>query len=233
MANERASAVRFVSEVLATCRNEGVREVTFFAVLDNASTDGTQGLLREFAAQEPGLCVVWAPENKSVVDAYVRGYREALDAGSDWILEIDAGYSHQPKEIPQFFERMSANTSCVFGSRFCADGRMSTSVNRHFISRGGTVLANMLLGTRLTDMTSGFELFSRDALSAVLAKGIRSRGHFFQTEIRAYCRDMNTAEVPIHYQNPGDPVTMAVLGDAFRNLLRLTRNRIFGTLAIT
>jgi dolichol-phosphate mannosyltransferase len=224
MANERATAVRFVTEVLAACEPHGFKSVTFFAVLDRVSRDGTLELLRELERGRAGVRVVWAPENRSVVDAYLRGYREALDAGSHWVLEIDAGYSHQPSDIPAFFEKMAEGFDCVFGSRFCAGGRITeSSLKREFISRGGTFLTNLLVGTRLTDMTSGFELFSRAALEHVLARGIHSRGHFFQTEIKAHCQAMRVAEVPIHYRAASDSVSKGVLKDAFRNLWRLYR----------
>jgi dolichol-phosphate mannosyltransferase len=227
MANERETATSFIREVLAACEPFGFTSVTFFAVLDRVSRDGTRELLHELEPNLPQLRVVWAPENRSVVDAYLRGYREALDAGCDWVLEIDAGYSHQPSDIPRFFEKMSEGHDCVFGSRFCAGGRISeSSLKREAISRGGTLLTNLLLGTRLSDMTSGFELFSRAALQEVLEKGIHSRGHFFQTEIKAHCRDLRVAEVPIHYRAASDSVNKNVLKDAFRNLWRLFRGRV-------
>jgi len=170
---------------------------------------------------------VWEPENKGEVDAYVRGYREALAAGCDWILEIDAGYSHQPSDIPQFFARMKEGYACVFGSRFCEGGRIEEgSFKRHVISRGGTLLANLVLGTKLKDMTSGFELFSRAVLQQVLDRGIRSRGPFFQTEIKTYCRNLPLVEVPIHYRAPSHDLNNATLKDAFINLYRLLRLRI-------
>ena len=108
-----------------------------------------------------------------MVDAYLRGYREALAAECDWILEIDAGFSHQPDDIPQFFDKMDEGYDCVFGSRFCNGGRIyDSSLKRNLISRGGTLLANLLLGTRLKDMTSGFEMFSRPALEGVLDRAL-------------------------------------------------------------
>jgi dolichol-phosphate mannosyltransferase len=226
MANERDTAERFVREVLAACQPFRFKSLTFFAVLDRVSRDGTLDLLRELEATLPQLRVVWAPENRCVVDAYLRGYREALDAGCDWVLEIDAGYSHQPSDIPRFFEKMSEGHDCVFGSRFCRGGRITeSSLKREVISRGGTLLTNLLLGTRLTDMTSGFELFSRAALEEVLRKGINSRGHFFQTEIKAHCQHLRSTEVPIHYRAASDSVNNNVLKDAFVNLWRLFRAR--------
>src|SRR5215471_1274866 len=141
--------------------------------------------------------------------------------------EIDAGFSHQPSDIPQFFEKMLEGYDCVFGSRFCHGGSVAaSSFRRYAISRGGTLLSNALLGTSLKDMTSGFELFSRLALQHVLDRDIQSRGLFFQTEIKAYCRRFKIAEVPIHYRNPSDHVNGAQFKDAFRNLWRLFRLRL-------
>jgi dolichol-phosphate mannosyltransferase len=220
MANEAQNAARFVAAVLHQC--QGFRRVVFFAVLDQATTDNTLELLREYAVAEPRLHVVWAPENCCVVDAYIRGYREALAAGCDWILEIDAGFSHQPEDIPKFFAAMREGYDCVFGTRFSENSRLSEgSPKRYVVSRGGTLLTNLLLGTRLTDMTSGFELFSREALELVLRRGIQSRAHFFQTEIKTYCRNLRVTEVPIHYRAPSARLGLRAIKESFRQLWRL------------
>jgi dolichol-phosphate mannosyltransferase len=210
--------------VLSRCRAGGFKSVEFFAVLDHACKDNTRELLTEHAKSTPELQVVWSPEDRSVVDAYVSGYRAALAGGCDWILEIDAGFSHDPAEIPQFFERMRQGYDCVFGSRFCDGGAVvDTSFKRRLISKGGTVLANLVLGTKLADMTSGFELFSRKTLERVLERGIHSRGPFFQTEIKTYCRNLKTCEVPIHYTSASHDVGQSALSDSFKNLWRLFR----------
>lgn len=231
MANERDSAVGFVTAVLEQCKDKGFKSVKFFAVLDRVSKDGTVDLLRELEKSQPSFQLVWAPENRSVVDAYMRGYREAVTAGCDWILEIDAGYSHQPADIPQFFEKMAEGYDCVFGSRFCEGGQITdSSSKRYMISRGGTLLTNALLGTKLKDMTSGFEMFTRPVLEEVLNRGVKSRGHFFQTEIKAHCRKFRITEVPIHYRSASDSVNNMVIKDAFSNLWRLFRLRVQGGL---
>lgn len=228
MANEGADSTRFVQAVLRYC--DGVGTVTFHAVLDTATTDNSLELLRDLANSEPRLHVVWAPENRCVVDAYVRGYREALAAGADWILEIDAGFSHRPEDIPPFFEAMRQGRDCVFGSRFMPGGSFDGSAKRYLISRGGTVAANLLLGTRQTDMTSGFELFSSSALQMVLKRGIQSRAHFFQTEIKVYCRNLHIVEVPIRYGSPSPRLSQSALADSLQQLWRLFRLRLSGKL---
>ena len=83
------------------------------------------------------------------------------------------------------------------------------------------MLSNLLLGTKLKDMTSGFELFSRAALEEVLAKGVHSRGHFFQTEIKAHCQHLRFTEVPIHYRAASDSVNNNVLKEAERLVEKL------------
>ena len=229
MANERSTAVEFVNSVLEQCKE--FESAKFFAVFDNACKDGTFDLLKGLQSELPELEVIWAPENRCVVDAYMRGYRAALDADCDWILEIDASFSHQPSEIPQFFDKMAQGYDCVFGSRFCKGGKFTDApFSRRLISRWGSVLTNLLLGTKLRDMTSGFEIFASAALRKVLDKGIQSRGHFFQTEIKVYCRNLRIAEVPIHYCAPSQNVNAAVIMDAFSNLFRLFGKRLAGNL---
>ena len=229
MANEGEDAPRFVSAVLDRC--DGFRSVSFLAILDRATTDNSLELLKQLEGTEPRLRVVWAPENRCVVDAYLRGYKEALRSGADWILEIDAGFSHQPDDIPRFFQTMEEGYDCVFGSRFIRGGSISdTPIKRQVLSRGGTFLANVLLGTKLKDMTSGFELFSRNALQMVLDKGIQSRAHFFQTEIKTYCAHLRVKEVPIQYKSASPRVSRSAVMDSIRQLGRLARLRFRGEL---
>ncbi len=227
MANERETAEAFVKQVAAECQQYGFREVRHFAILDRVSKDGTLELLRSLAEGIPTLSVVYAPENRSVVDAYVRGYREALTWDADWILEIDAGFSHSPADIPLLLRTMAEGYDCVFGSRFCKGGRMANApLRRYLISKGGSLAAQLLLGTQLSDMTGGFELFSRDALTQILARGIASRGPFFQTEIKAFAKRMKICEVPIQYSSPSHVVGGAALQDAATGLRRLFRLRL-------
>jgi dolichol-phosphate mannosyltransferase len=225
MANEGDNAAAFAGAVLKQCG--GFHSVKFLAVVDKASTDNTRQVLEDLSRSNPNVVVVWAPENRCAVDAYLRGYKEALLRRADWILEIDAGFSHQPEDIPHFFDQMEKGYDCVFGSRFMKGGKISEgSSKRYFVSRMGTVLSNLLLGTKLADMTSGFEMFSSRALAYILDRGIQSRAHFFQTEIKVYCRNLKIVEVPIHYKSPSPRMKSSAITDAFRQLGRLFALRL-------
>src|SRR5207253_1150047 len=134
-----------------------------FCVLDEASRDRTREMVEAFGARDPRVRLVWAPENRSVMDAYFRGYREAYESGAAWILEMDGGMSHRPEEISRYVALIDRGYDFVAGCRFMEGGSHRGSVRRRLVSRGGSALARAVLGTRMRDMTSGFEMFSRRA----------------------------------------------------------------------
>ncbi len=227
MANEFDNCEQFVKDVIEVCNEYEFKSISLLVIFDNACTDGTFDKLKSLSNELPELVVIFSPENRCVVDAYLRGYREALKMGCDWILEIDAGYSHQPSDLHHFFNKMQQGYDCVFGSRFCNGGKYINSLSTHYlISRGGTILTNILLGTKLKDMTSGFELFTRDALKNILDKGITSHGPFFQTEIKFYAHNFKIAVVPIQYHSTGQTAKLKYIFDSLECLWRLFQRRV-------
>ena len=225
MANEEKSAIPFVRQMLE--QTNVFQSVLFIAVLDEVSKDSTLSLLEEYRLSEPRLNLIWAPENRNVVDAYVRGYREALMSRTDWILEIDAGFSHKPGDLPNFYPYMHQGYDCVFGSRFIEHGSIKRdSYLRYGLSLGGTYITKALLGTKLADMTSGYQMFSARALQHVIDCGIKSQGPFFQTEIKTYCKNMKIAEVPINYDSPSRKISRNEIMDAITCLCRLFTQRL-------
>jgi dolichol-phosphate mannosyltransferase len=178
-----------------------------YLVLDHVSKDRTVELCHSFAEQHPQFIIVFEPANRNVVDAYIRGYREALSRGHDLVIEMDAGYSHDPAAIPQFLAAFAAGYECVFGSRFISGGSMrDASWKRRFFSRGGTMLTNLLLGTILKDMTSGYQGFTKEVAAKFACYPLRSSAHFYQTEIRYLLRNFKSKEIPITYKTPSPSV---------------------------
>ena len=226
MANEEKTAGRFIERVLEELSGFHFARYRLFIVLDLASIDNTLETVEAMAREHESVVLVWAPENECVVDAYKAGYREAIDARCDWILEMDAGFSHQPGEIGKFVEYMAEGKDCVFSSRFSKGGHYDTrmSRSRFIISKGGTILANFVLGTKLTDMTGGFECFTRKTLQEILGKGIRSKGPFFQTEIRYHGHGYNYAEVPVTYHSPSRRIDASEIWESFVSLYMLFKD---------
>ena len=227
MANEEedfAPFVQLLSEVMDVL--EGGK---MYFVLDNASKDRTLELARELEKKDNRFEVVWAPQNRSVVDAYINGFRHAYDKGHQLIIEMDAGLSHDPRALPMFLRVLNEGNECAFGSRFINGGSMGDSpFKRRMLSKTGTVLANMLLGTHLKDMTSGYQGFHRDVIGAILDYQLLSKAHFYQTELRYLLRHRRIFEVPIHYKAPSPRVSQSAISNANKTLWHYFKERLKG-----
>ncbi|KKU48141.1 hypothetical protein A3H10_03480 [Candidatus Uhrbacteria bacterium RIFCSPLOWO2_12_FULL_46_10] len=220
-----ANEEKTIDELLARILKQVPQNTNVFCVLDKISNDETFKKIQEWGEKDPRVVLVWAPEDRCVVDAYFRGYKEALRNECDWILEMDGGLSHQPEEIPLFLRAMEQGFDYVGGSRFMKGSKYLKRRGRYLISLVGTWLTNILLGTKMKDMTSGFECFTREALEYVVKEGVKSRAHFFQTEIRTMMHDFNWVEVPITYRNPSSKVGATNINEALRNLWVLRKKR--------
>jgi dolichol-phosphate mannosyltransferase len=214
MANEETDFAPFVS-VLADTLNKYETGTVYF-VVDNVSKDRTLALCRELSQKDPRFQTIWAPENRNVVDAYLSGYRAALENNHEIIIEMDAGLSHDPRAIPMFLRVLNEGNECAFGSRFINGGSISDSNwRRYFLSRFGTLLSNILLGTVMYDMTSGYQGFHSDVARKFVAYGLLSKAHFYQTEVRYLLRKTRYAEVPIHYKAPSPRVSKKAISNSF------------------
>jgi dolichol-phosphate mannosyltransferase len=217
MANEEPDFRPF-TEILSAVISTNPNGTVYF-IVDTVSKDKTLQLCQDLSSQNPSFRTIWAPENKNVVDAYLRGYREALLNGHDFIIEMDAGLSHDPNAIPLFLEALTNNTQCVFGSRFIKGGSIEDSNwRRYILSKFGTILSNLLLGTGLHDMTSGFQGFHAAIVQEFLAYPLRSKAHFYQTELRYLLRNKHYTEIPIHYRAPSPRVSRKAIQNSFEVL---------------
>jgi dolichol-phosphate mannosyltransferase len=227
MANEEADFEPFVSllqEVL-----EKLESGRVYLVVDQVSKDNTLALCRELSERNPKFVTVWAPENRNVVDAYLAGYRAAYHGGHTFIIEMDAGLSHDPRALPMFLRVLNEGNECAFGSRFINGGSTADSAwGRWFLSRFGTLLSNWLLGTRLKDMTSGYQGFHRHVVGQFLNYPLRSTAHFYQTELRYLLRKKRYMEVPVHYRAPSASVSPKAIRNARQTLLYYFGQRLAG-----
>jgi dolichol-phosphate mannosyltransferase len=227
MANEEQDFDPFTNLLSQVMTVEGTGKV--YLIIDNVSKDRTLEMARALQEKDPRFVAVWAPENRSVVDAYLKGFRVAYDAGHDLIIEMDAGMSHDPRALPMFLRVLNEGNQCAFGSRFMNGGSMGDSpFKRRTLSKTGTTLANLLLGTKLYDMTSGFQGFHRDIVGELLNYKLKSTAHFYQTEVRYLLRKKRIFEVPIHYQAPSPRVSNNAIKNANKTLLYYFKERLKG-----
>ena len=221
VANEEATMGKILDEILALPYDN----LYIYSVVDGYSKDRTEEIIREKEKTTGRVKCIFYKESTGVISCYLEGFRQALADGAEQILEMDGGGSHLPSEIPQFIDKMEAGYDCVWGSRFTKGGSMREQVlYRRILSWGGTLLANLVLGTRLQDMTSGFEGFQREVLENLNLDKFLSTGHMYQTEMRFYCRNLKTIEVPIHYVGSASSLKASSVMEALRLLFQLKKN---------
>jgi len=231
MANEQNEFYPFVSlmaEVLDMLESGIV-----YLVVDTVSKDQTLNLCQALSEKDKRFVTVWAPENKNVVDAYIRGYKEALVNKYKIIIEMDAGLSHDPRAIPMFLRVLHEGNDCAFGSRFINGGSIQDSNwKRTFFSKMGTLLSNVLLGSNMRDMTSGYQGFHAEIVEKFVEYELLSKAHFYQTEIRYLLRKTRYAEIPIHYRAPSPSISRKAVTNSLSVLLHYFYLRIKGRPAI-
>ena len=228
MANESTDFRPFVAEFQKTLDSLGSGHVFF--IVDHSSRDNTRNLCEDIEQSDARFTTLWAPESRNIVDAYLRGFQEAYNRGFDIIIEMDAGLSHDPRAIPMFLRFLNEGNECAFGSRFINGGSMADSPwRRRFLSKGGTLLSRIFLGSKLNDATSGFQGFHREIVGRLLSHKLKSKAHFYQTEVRYLLRNRRYIEVPIHYRAPSPRVSNAAIKDSLSVLAFYIVNRLKGT----
>ena len=177
MANESAEFKLFTDGIKKVFNNLDAGKA--YLVVDTVSKDNTLELCQKLSKIDSRFETIWAPQNKNIVDAYMAGYRAALEFGHDYIIEMDAGMSHDPDAIPMFLRVLNEGNECAFGSRFINGGSIfQSNIKRTILSKSGTVLSNVLLGTKLHDATSGFQGFHAHIVKKFINYPLLSKAHF-------------------------------------------------------
>ena len=220
VANEEETMASVIENILAL----PYENLFLYPIIDSYSKDRTEEIIRRYEKTGRVKCI-FNEKSTGVISCYFFGFEKALQDGAEQIIEMDGGGSHNPSEIPNFLEKLSEGYDCVWGSRFIKGGEISNHpLYRRLLSSGGTVLANLVLGTSLKDMTSGFEAFSCEVLKQLNFNEFLSTGHMYQTEMRFYCRNKNTIEVPIHYQGGESSLKFKSVKEALRILFQLKKH---------
>lgn len=221
VANEESTMEAILTEVMELPYDN----LYIYPVIDSYSKDRTEEIIHEMEKRYDRIKLIFHKESKGVITCYLYGFQMALRDGAERIIEMDGGGSHLPKEIPQFIEKLDEGYDCVWGSRFMPGGDITNQpFYRRILSSGGTWLSNLALGTRLKDMTSGFEGFQREVLENMDLDAFLSLGHMYQTEMRYYCRNKHTIEVPINYIGSQSSIKLKSVTEALRLLFRLKKN---------
>ena len=172
-------------------------------VIDDDSPDGTGEIADRLAAKLPWVHVLHRERKEGLGPAYLAGFRHALELGADLVFEMDCDFSHDPADVPRL-AAAAENADLVLGSRYVeGGGTRNWGLVRRFISRGGSLYAQVLLQLGIRDLTGGFKCYRRVVLERIDLDAISSLGYAFQIETtyRTLRAGFRVVEVPITFSD--------------------------------
>jgi dolichol-phosphate mannosyltransferase len=172
-------------------------------VVDDGSPDGTGEIADGLAADHDDVEVLHRTVREGLGPAYLAGFALALAGGAQFVLEMDADFSHDPQDLARLLAA-AQDADLVLGSRYVKGGAVTDWGRvRRLVSRGGSLYARKVLGLSVRDLTGGFKCFRREVLEAIDLPTVRSHGYAFQVELtyRAVLADFRVVEVPIVFRD--------------------------------
>jgi len=172
-------------------------------VVDDNSPDGTGRVADELAAAYPGrVDVLHRPGKLGLRSAYLNGFQKILDGDSQFIVQMDADFSHDPSALVEMAHLLESN-DLVLGSRYVKGGSVDDRwpVWRKSLSAFANYYARTILGLPLHDVTTGYRMWRRETLQQIPFERIQSNGYIFLVEMAylAHCLEFKIGESPIYF----------------------------------
>ena len=194
--NERENLVELIPEI------RRIAPAADVVVIDDNSPDGTGELVRELAARDPQVHLISRPGKLGLGTATVEALRFARDGGYDWLLNLDADYSHPPRFIPSLLAATS-KADVVIGSRYIPGGTIPDwPFHRRLMSWGVNTLARTSLGLRTRDNSGAFRCYRMSKASQLVDAHFLAKGYAFQEEVLYRLKRLGCTfvEVPITFE---------------------------------
>ncbi|HHE55650.1 MAG TPA: polyprenol monophosphomannose synthase, partial [Caldithrix abyssi] len=191
--NEALNVERLVKEI-----RRHVPEISILFVDDN-SPDGTADIIKELQKEDERIFLLERQRKEGLGRAYIAGFRVALEKGFDYIFEMDADFSHDPKELLNFLKEMQQH-DLVIGSRYIKGVNViNWPLKRLLLSYFANLYTRIITGVPIADCTGGYKCFRKEVLQAIDFDRIKSNGYAFQIElnVKAWEKGFKIKEIPI------------------------------------
>jgi len=195
--NEADNIRQLISDILS------VNDAIHILVVDDNSPDKTGELVEEMKKEDSRIHLLQRQGKLGLGTAYVAGFKFAIENGYDYIFQMDADFSHNPKSIPKFLEKIKEH-DLVIGSRYKNGVRVvNWPIKRLILSFMANVYTRVITGMPVADATGGYKCFRREVLAALELDKIRSNGYAFQIEMnfKTYKKGFRLAEIPIIFED--------------------------------
>lgn len=232
--NEKENINEILAKVFFQQENIGECSLNVLVVDDN-SPDGTAAIVENLmqTTYSGKLNIIKRQGKLGLGTAYIAGFKWAIEREYDYVFEMDADMSHNPKYLPDFISKIK-DADLVLGTRYMKGGGVvNWAKHRIFISKGGNLYSKIILGLPYRDLTGGYKCFRIDVLKTLNLDSIMSNGYAFQIELtyRAHLLGYRIAETPIvfHDRMAGkSKLSNNVFKEAVKNiiLLRLHKRKL-------
>ena len=228
MYNERENAAAIVDAVLALEHGFDV------LVIDDNSPDGTADVVRAKMSEQPGRVHMIERSGKlGLGTAYIEGFRWALAYGYDYVFEMDADFSHNPKDLEALYRECAVNGSDVaVGSRYVTGVNVvNWPMGRVLMSYFASKYVQLITGLKIKDTTAGFACYRSEVLRTMELDRIRFKGYAFQIEMKftAVQCGFKVTEVPIIFVNRvlgTSKMSSGIFGEALFGVIKLKLDSI-------
>lgn len=197
--NERENIVQLINDIFLL----NIPDLKIIVVDDN-SPDKTADAVAQAQTMYPDLYLVRRNGKLGIGSAYIAGFKKALALNSDFIIEMDADFSHDPKDLPRLIAACENNSDLAIGSRKIKGGEIiGWNLKRHLMSNGAMFFARLVLGLKTKDITAGFRCFRRSVLEKINVDSIKSNGYAFQEELlyRTEKSGFIIEEIPVTFKD--------------------------------
>lgn len=204
-------------------------------VIDDASPDGTQNVVREKIRQYTERVYMETRTGKlGLGTAYIHGFKWALERGYEYIIEMDADFSHNPEDLPRLYhECKDNNADLAIGSRYISGVNVvNWPMGRVLMSYFASAYVRFITRMKLRDSTAGFVCYRRKVLEELNLDKIQFKGYAFQIEMKfkSYCKKFKIVEVPIVFVNRQlgvSKMNSSIFGEAIFGVITLKAKSIF------
>jgi dolichol-phosphate mannosyltransferase len=205
-------------------------------IIDDGSPDGTADIVKRLQDEFPdSLHMVERKGKLGLGTAYIAGFRWSIKHKYDFIFEMDADFSHDPKDLPRLYEACTTGGGDVaIGSRYVGHvvNVINWPIGRVVMSYFASTYVRIVTGLKIFDTTAGFKCYRREVLETIELDKIRFKGYAFQIEMKftAFKCGFNIIEVPIVFSNRVLGVSKmngGIFGEAFFGVLSLKLKSFF------
>jgi len=200
-------------------------------IIDDNSPDGTGIIAQRLSEMSSTVDVIHRVKKLGLASAYKEGFIWALARDFDYIIQMDADFSHRPEDILRLLEAIQCSADLVIGSRYKKGLRVKGwAIFRILLSYSANVYSRVILKTSIWDMTSGFRCYRAGILKTIDLSMIHSEGYAFQIEM-AYLFHQNKfviEEIPIVFierKKGKTKLDLIIIVEAFLTVLRLRWRR--------